>query len=657
MPVIKVQIKHKFGIVSQNKRLELQKRILNSQSTDSRILTSNLKENPYSVTEEFVAKYNEDSSTNKESLCERAQSMLLRAKRRCGLNTNGEGRHVDLNHAWSELAVLAQCGGSIKEECFETLASSLNSAPLSQDHVETLFFLAESVMYWLQMHAIKNNFIRVSELKLAKVGELVFTRLLYHKYVGNLHDLIEQKKCLKAYMTNLNEHANLYATSPSILISIKLMTEIGNAVVESESGVENEPCISACIHRSLLVWKTFIATGRSQKQHEQVLKQAMSMVFLASHEFNRNGSKWLDAYTSVSILGEVAKRSLVICNLFQDLARGVTVEASNKEFFDDNHMNNSAVENFDQINENSGEVIRHKSGNTSTAVSSTSHGRLLIKSIASYPADEKYIYYGIGGWPWKVGYQFVRVLSDICLNGQCAEIQKCALLGKWSNADVSSFKAGKANTCIESCSIVDLLEFTSSDGHFDRKEDWKIRYAALHSLYLLTKSLKNNKQKEGLRCAAWSLINAVKASQLCEDLVKNSLTVAQIESPSSNKNSKGIPVNLWLRITNELCKVYLSHKPSIKSKVQTKNVEKSTQNTIVKNKNNVVIKRPTIRQEVSLHNSLPKPTVMTSTQRGLHNLNRIVVEQLKSLDHHSTAQIDRLHDLVESEKIRRQQKK
>ena len=53
--------------------------------------------------------------------------------------------------------------------------------------------------------------------------------------------------------------------------------------------------------------------------------------------------------------------------------------------------------------------------------------------------------------------------------------------------------------------------------------------------------------------------------------------------------------SLWLRITNELCKVYLSHKPSIKSKVQTKNVEKSTQNTVVKNKNNVVIKRPTIR--------------------------------------------------------------
>ena len=53
--------------------------------------------------------------------------------------------------------------------------------------------------------------------------------------------------------------------------------------------------------------------------------------------------------------------------------------------------------------------------------------------------------------------------------------------------------------------------------------------------------------------------------------------------------------SLWLRITNELCKVYLSHKPSIKSKVQTKNAEKSMQNTVVKNKTNVVIKRPTIR--------------------------------------------------------------
>lgn len=53
--------------------------------------------------------------------------------------------------------------------------------------------------------------------------------------------------------------------------------------------------------------------------------------------------------------------------------------------------------------------------------------------------------------------------------------------------------------------------------------------------------------------------------------------------------------SLWLRITKELCKVYLTNKPSLKSKVQTKNVKKNTQNTVVKNKNNILIKRPTIR--------------------------------------------------------------
>jgi len=660
MPVIKVKIKHKFGIVSQSQRLELQRRLLNSQSPDSKILISNSKENPYLVSEEFVAKYNENSSNNKESMCERAQSMLIRAKRRCGINTNGEGRHVDLNHAWSELAVLAQCGGSIKEECFEILAASLNSAPLSQDHVETLFFLAESVMYWLQIHAIKNNFIRTSELKLAKVGELVFTRLLYYKYIGKLHGLIDQKKCLQTYMANLNEHANLYVTSPSILISIKLMTEIGNAIVSSESNDESsfkdesEPCISACVYRSLLVWKNLVEMGRSQKQHDQTLKQAMGLVFLASHELNCNGSKWLDAYASVSILGEVAKRSLVICNLYQDLARGVTVEAPNNEYFDDNHMSNSVDGHFEQITENDVEVIRLKS---SANFSSTSSRHLLIKCLSPYPADEEYIYYGIGGWSWKVGYQFVRVLSDICLNGQSAEIQKCALLGRWSNADVSSFKAGKANSCVESCSIVDLLEFKSNDTHFDRKEDWKIRYAALHSLSLLTRSLQNNKQKEGLRCAAWSLINAVQGSQLCESLVKNALKVAQLENSPPKISSNGVPVNLWLRITKGLCKYYSPNKPPFKSTVQTKSVAKNVQNPVAKNKNNIKIKRPTIRQEVSLHNSLPKPRVMTSSQRGLHNLNRIVVEQLKNLDQQSTVQIDKLHDLVESEKKRRQQKK
>ena len=75
----------------------------------------------------------------------------------------------------------------------------------------------------------------VSKLCHKQVGELVFTRLLYYKYIGKLHGLIDQKKCLQTYMANLNEHANLYVTSPSILISIKLMTEIGNAIVSSES--------------------------------------------------------------------------------------------------------------------------------------------------------------------------------------------------------------------------------------------------------------------------------------------------------------------------------------------------------------------------------------------------------------------------------------
>jgi len=66
---------------------------------------------------------------------------------------------------------------------------------------------------------------------------------------------------------------------------------------------------------------------------------------------------------------------------------------------------------------------------------------------------------GISTWCWEITYQYSQVLADVCLNGSSSEIQKRALLGKWQDADVTTFRAGAANPCVESCSVVDLLEY------------------------------------------------------------------------------------------------------------------------------------------------------------------------------------------------------
>merc|ERR1719454_2867181 len=122
--------------------------------------------------------------------------MLLRSKRRCGLSTQGEGDHVNLAVAWSELTVLAQCKGKLQEDCLNILCTSLNHAPLLEENVPTLFFLAESSLYWLQTDVAKQQYLRAAEIKLLKMGQLVFTRLLYHHLSGHLRGLADFKSRL-----------------------------------------------------------------------------------------------------------------------------------------------------------------------------------------------------------------------------------------------------------------------------------------------------------------------------------------------------------------------------------------------------------------------------------------------------------------------------
>ena len=47
---------------------------------------------------------------------------------------------------------------------------SLERARLSASHVATLFFLAETVIYWLRMDTINQPFLRAIEIKLLKLS-------------------------------------------------------------------------------------------------------------------------------------------------------------------------------------------------------------------------------------------------------------------------------------------------------------------------------------------------------------------------------------------------------------------------------------------------------------------------------------------------------
>ena len=52
----------------------------------------------------------------------------------------------------------------------DILSRSLNEAPLHEENVPTLFFLAESALYWLHVDAMKQAYLRSAEIKLLKVS-------------------------------------------------------------------------------------------------------------------------------------------------------------------------------------------------------------------------------------------------------------------------------------------------------------------------------------------------------------------------------------------------------------------------------------------------------------------------------------------------------
>jgi hypothetical protein len=60
---------------------------------------------------------------------------------------------------------------NFKLECLTTLYRALVYSPLSATQIPTLFFLSETILYWLKNDAVLEPFLTSTELKLLKVGE------------------------------------------------------------------------------------------------------------------------------------------------------------------------------------------------------------------------------------------------------------------------------------------------------------------------------------------------------------------------------------------------------------------------------------------------------------------------------------------------------
>ncbi|XP_022090789.1 transmembrane protein 232-like isoform X2 [Acanthaster planci] len=235
MPITRVPIVHKFGIISQSQREELQERLL-QQSYLQSVKTQRIPpttRNPLELSESFVQQFNGTTSLDeKEKLEAIAHKMLNRTKRRAGILEGGKGKNVDLPKAWTDLSMLAQCRGKIQEECLDLLIVSLNQAPLVTIHIPSLFYLAETTLYWLRTDAMDQPFLRIGEIKLLKMGQGVFLRLYYHHMAGHLKGYREYKNRLITYLAGVRECEEAYSPYPGAHLCLRFISEVGRLVVE-----------------------------------------------------------------------------------------------------------------------------------------------------------------------------------------------------------------------------------------------------------------------------------------------------------------------------------------------------------------------------------------------------------------------------------------
>ncbi|XP_005105470.1 transmembrane protein 232 [Aplysia californica] len=363
MPITKIPVVHKFGIISSSQRLELQERLLKQTyltSLKSKKATV-AQRNPVEVTEDFVQLFNSAQDfEEKEQYEERARKLLERAKRRSGVISCGHGAHVNLPLAWTEMAQLAQCKGRIQEECLDTLVTSLDVSPLEKYHIPALFFLAETMLYWLRTEAVHQPFLRTGEIKLLRMGQLVFQRLFYHHMAGQLQGYIDAKNRLFTYIDGLHECQEAYNPYPNALLSLRFIIEVGKIILadsqlepgdikegdklpeapkhnmEELSSVTKEMyerrnqedtrsihsgAISSSVHdlsptlwHALDVWRCTNSLGGG-------LREALKA--LAHCGLGLASETWVDGVVAIQILGETAKTNMAAMKVLHRLAQGV----------------------------------------------------------------------------------------------------------------------------------------------------------------------------------------------------------------------------------------------------------------------------------------------------------------------------------------------
>ncbi|KAM5191777.1 transmembrane protein 232 [Mantella aurantiaca] len=445
MPIVKIPVVQKFGILSTKYHQEFQKRLLerNEHHGDK----SPIHRSPLEVTEEFIKQFNAAEELEvQEHMLDSARKILNRCKRRSGFNCKNSGYHVDLHLAWTDLILMAQCKGKIQEEALNILILSMDQADLNQDHIPLLFFIAESVLYRICCDAAQKP--HLFSIKLSKLGLLSFLRLYSFHLLGKLQEFEEQKDKLYIYLKALPTCEASYEPYPNILLSVHIMLKVGEVICDFEVDLETntflkkqpvsidqlnmhpgEAEISPFLWHCLLIWQH--TENNSTHLHDII----QHLFLLEGHLHQEN---WLVSLLALFILGEAAKKEISCLKALMDLG---------------------------------GDILSHV---PQPEVQSSSHG-----------------------WHWEVICIYIMILANVCLHGSTAEIQKLAFIGFNSKDTLNNFSKEASLNRLLLCKTSDIS---------DSKDMWMISYCAVYNLVKVCHELKLDTNRDGLRFAIWNAL-------------------------------------------------------------------------------------------------------------------------------------------------------
>uniref|UniRef100_UPI002444DAE8 transmembrane protein 232 n=1 Tax=Nyctereutes procyonoides TaxID=34880 RepID=UPI002444DAE8 len=500
MPVNKSPTTNKLGVISSSYHEKLLR--LNFQNLRKR---RNKKSNPsFSITKEFIVRFNQtENPKEKEELLDLARKNILRCKRKLGLKTLGSGNHVHLPTAWMEVIYLAQCKGEIQDEALNMLYASLDYASFDYEHLPTLFFVAESVLYRLCCDAFQKTYLYSVEIKLTKIGYLVFLRLFIYFLHGHLESFKQHLLRLQPYLYALSSSGESYYKYPNIFSNVQFILKTMEIIckrgllpgsvfspVENKKRYKNVDSEMGGYEVNHLLWHCVAAWSCVQKNSPQLNKVLEHLIF---HKMQLQKKCWLDSILAFLVLGEAAKLNMACLKALMELMRDFLLSIMSVQ----NQEESCKVDNF--------------------------------------------------SWAWNVVYIYTTILAEICLYATTSNLRKTAFIGfcvcKSSQKNILHIDKSEEPPELKETSILGLLEYFSS-----RMSDncdqviWIGYYGLMYNLVKMSWELRGDDDQDGFRNKIWQTVRRTK-DQEKDGRIRNAINIAQAElndptDPFTNPSTK-----------------------------------------------------------------------------------------------------------------------